>query len=504
MFELFENPTLDRLLQEREGQLFDRKSGRIDHVGLINRMIGFANADGGVIAIGIEKDKTVRGVEDVTIKAERIRKGIVSLIMPPIKCEIKLVPCKNFKGEEANLLLVEIPQGSEVYSNLKDEVFLRIGEENMKLNHKQRSLLLDDRGMASFEATDVRGATITDIESDAFEEYKQIMKLPNIPTEELILGRNLARRNNQEIVINVAGIILFGKEPEKWIERAKIRILRYEGKGEETGESFNVTKDISIYGPLSHQIKKVQEVLGSMLREFTALDPSGRFITEAEYPDFAWKEVIINAVVHRSYAMRGADIQIKMFDDHLDVVSPGKFPGFVNEKNIKDTHYSRNPRIARVVSELGYIRELGEGVDRIIKLTKAANLPPPLFTEKTASEVLVRLENNIYLRTPRKKAEEIEIKLDKEVLQSLSSIERKIINFVSEYERISTRECEKLIRKHRVTASRHLSRLAKNGILGKVGKVGPKIHYILGKKLMFKGNGTDEESRDVNGQRPLF
>ncbi|MTW86755.1 hypothetical protein F3157_13945 [Virgibacillus dakarensis] len=80
-------------------------------------------------------------------------------------------------------------------------------------------------------------------------------------------------------------------------------------------------------------------------REFTALDgESGRFVEVPEYPPFAWQEGVINALTHRAYNIHGDDIKVKMFDDRLEVHSPGKLPSVVNVKNIKETRYSRNPK----------------------------------------------------------------------------------------------------------------------------------------------------------------
>src|SRR5258708_123947 len=239
MFSLFENPEIDLIIQENEGQLFDRKGQRINFTHLADEIIGFANADGGVIAIGIESDKTITGVQDVSIKSAEIRKNTLMYIKPPISVEIKAVNCMNHKKENTNIILIEIPQGIDVHSNLKDEVFLRIGSENIKLNHEQTTLLLDDRGKSSFELTEAVGATIDDLSADEIETYKQAIKTPSILTEDLLIGRDLAKKINNEIKINIAGILLFGKNPERWVERARTRKLRYEGSSEKTGEEFN-------------------------------------------------------------------------------------------------------------------------------------------------------------------------------------------------------------------------------------------------------------------------
>jgi len=499
MFKLFENPSIDNLLRTKENQFFDRKSERTKWQDIGDSMMGFANADGGIIAIGIEKDKTITGVKDILIKTAEVRKAAGQWLVPPIKIQTKPVPCQTHKKEASNILLVKIFIGNQVHSNQKDEVYLRSGNENIKLNHEKRMMLLDERGGISFELTEAKGATLDDLNKNALNEYKQAINLPKITVQKLLTGRDLAISKQKDIAINMAGILLFGKKPERWVERARIRILRYEGNIEKTGQRLNLIKDIPIYGSLINQIKEAQKILDSLLRDFTVLDQSGKFIIQKEYPKFAWQEAIINSVIHRAYVLRGADIQIKMFDDHLEIISPGRFPGPVTEKNIKNIHYSRNPRIARVMTELGFIKEIGEGVNRIFREMEIVKLPKPVFLERGGSEVIVRLENNVVARTLSKKAP-LKEKIEQEVLQSLSPSDRKIITFIIEHGKISTKECENLIEKHRMTALRYIKSLVQKGFLKRVGKKGPKIHYILSQII----GKTKDDKKKINAQESLF
>ena len=94
------------------------------------------------------------------------------------------------------------------------------------------------------------------------------------------------------------------------------------------------------------------------IRDFQYLDTDGRFIVFPEYPEFACVEGIVNAIVHRDYSIGGDHIRVFMFDDRLEITSPGKLPNIVTVDNIRLTRYSRNPRIARVLTEFGWVREL--------------------------------------------------------------------------------------------------------------------------------------------------
>jgi len=112
------------------------------------------------------------------------------------------------------------------------------------------------------------------------------------------------------------------------------------------------------------------------------LGSDGRFVTEEEYPKFVRQEIIVNAVTHRDYNIRGTDIQIKMFDDRIVVESPGRLPGLVKPTNIRTTHFSRNPKIAEFCKAYKYVKEFGEGVDRIYRELEKEGLPVPEFWQQ--------------------------------------------------------------------------------------------------------------------------
>ena len=120
-------------------------------------------------------------------------------------------------------------------------------------------------------------------------------------------------------------------------------------------------------GRILQVTEKALEFVRSQIKERTYLGADTRFVTEPEYPEFAWKELIVNAVAHRDYSIKGTDIQIKMFDDRLTIESPGTLLGIVRLNNMRHVHFSRNPKIAQFLHEYEYVQEFGEGVDRALR-----------------------------------------------------------------------------------------------------------------------------------------
>ena len=120
-------------------------------------------------------------------------------------------------------------------------------------------------------------------------------------------------------------------------------------------------------------------ILDTQVKEKTYLGPDGTFVTDEEYPKFVRQELIVNAVTHRAYSITGTDIQIKMFDDHIVVESPGKLPGLVRADNIRFTHFSRTPKIAEFLKNYKFVKEFGEGVNRMCNELEQVGLNDPVY-----------------------------------------------------------------------------------------------------------------------------
>ena len=131
------------------------------------------------------------------------------------------------------------------------------------------------------------------------------------------------------------------------------------------------------------QVEKAVDFIKIQMKEKTCPGHDGIFVTKEEYQEFVRTEMVVNAVAHRDYGIKVTDIQIKMFDDRLEVDSPGIFAGMVNKDNIRYTHFSRNPKIATFLKDYGYVKEYGEGVDRMCKELESIGLPAPVFNNST-------------------------------------------------------------------------------------------------------------------------
>lgn len=451
------NPEIHQLLTREEGQLFDRKSSKIDTKSIANAILGFSNADGGELVIGVTDDKNLEGFKLFPGKNEEIKSFIPNWVLPPIKYTCKEIAFVSNTGEIDCVLVFNIEASPIVHENGRGEVYLRRGKETKLLTYHERQILEQDKGLQRFESK-LTNLTIEDMEESSIIEFGKKIGVSSLDPKNILMARDLGEIKDEKFFINYAGVLLFGKKPQKIIERARIRILRFEGTTERTGENLNLVKDQSIEGSVLFQINEVEKILNSFFRDFTKLDTeTGRFKTVPEYPPFAWFEILVNAVTHREYSLFGADIQIKIFDDHLEILSPGNFPSTVKENNIKDIHFSRNPKIARVMCDVGYVREMGEGVNRVFEEMKVAGLPEPIF-KGIDGAVIVKLFNNASTRILRKERD-LEEKINENIYKQLNDKEKRVVLYCLENKTITTSECVSIIKQSDDSALNLLKKL---------------------------------------------
>jgi len=182
----------------------------------------------------------------------------------------------------------------------------------------------------------------------------------------------------------MAALLLFGRDPSRWHSRCGIDFVKYEGTERQHGSSLNVVKRIRFEAPLFRLIDEAVGRIKEHIRERTILHDLF-FRERLEYPTFAWQEALVNAVAHRDYSLTGAQVEIWMFDDRIEVRSPGLPPAPVTLDHLqlqKRVHFSRNPLLVRVLADLGYLREMGEGIPRMFQEMEHHGLrPPELCTE---------------------------------------------------------------------------------------------------------------------------
>ncbi len=242
---------------------------------------------------------------------------------------------------------------------------------------------------------------------------------------------------------------------------------------------MNLIKDTNIEFPILKIVEEAKKFIAVQLREFTSLDPeTGNFKTVEEYPPFAWAEAIVNAVAHREYAMEGKYIKVTMYDDRLEIESPGKLPNIVTIDNIRTTNFSRNPRMARVLTDFGIVKELNEGVKRIYSDMESYFLEAPEYSEPSGQMVKLILRNNIMARATRQ-TETAEKKMA-EFWDKLDAVEKDIVTIMGSRSHITATELSMMVNKTRRTINKKMNHLLEMEVIRMNGnKHDPALTYSL-------------------------
>ena len=363
-----------------EGQTFDCKSILIEPKALANTIVAMANADGGMIAVGIsDKTRRIEGIDQDKAHLNEILRTPFDFCVPTISVTTEFMPCQDSEGNDNHILIIHVPASPRLHANQADEVFWRVGDKSRKLTFEERLQLMYDKGERYYEDSPAYDATIEDIDMDAVKAYMKRIGYGKSPMEYLQENKGFLTYKGDVPQVSTACILLFGKRPQNFFPRARVRFIKYYGTEEKVGREMNVIKDVTFEGRILDQIQKTIDYLETQVKEHSYLGEEGLFKTDREYPKFVIQEMTVNSVCHRDYSIKGTEIQIKMFDDRLVFETPGKLPGIVRTDNIRHTHFSRNPKIAEYLKAYDYVKEFGEGVDRMCRELSAIGTKEPQY-----------------------------------------------------------------------------------------------------------------------------
>ena len=474
--------TIEYLTKNPETLYLDRKRAKVSLQDLANEVASFANANGGVIAIGITDEGIIEGFNLYgTKKLNDCQKVVSNYLTPTPVYECELVNIKNQKDEDDNILLFHIePAMNYIVRNNKDEVYCRQGDSSIKLTSDQVRSLEYDRKERDFEAEVLIDSSIDDIDEDMVTLYKKKLGT-KVSTEQILKARGFLREKQGNLHLTKAGMLLFGKNPSVYLPSARVRVLKFEGNDFQVGTEMNIVKDRTFDSCLYKTIEQARDFINSQLREFTHLNSEGIFETVPEYPEFAWYEGLVNAVTHRDYSNNGEHITIKLFDDRLEICSPGRLGGFVTLDTMRTKRYSRNPQIARVLNELGIVRELNEGVKRIYTEMQRFFLKDPIYSEPDRNSVLLVLDNNIIMRSKRKEESILKDNTIQDKWEELNYLEKQVLTTIFDKGEISSEETAKIINRGKTTAVKMLNKLVDMNLIVWTGtsKADNKGRYIM-------------------------
>lgn len=368
---------------------FKRLGSRNESINkTLETIVAMSNTDGGLIILGIDDPlKTylkghdrIFGIEENISLYDELG-HTVKKISPPLS-DIWPPNIITYKEKNVRIALLSVPKATDCFRSLDNQVWIRLERGNKRLSPQEIIHFSYIKGFHHADKELVQ-VDITLLKTEYYESWRRKRGINDQEIQKVLEKTGLARKNSQKKLLPTrAAVLLFAEFPNDLLDtKCTIRVFQYEGKLEIIHETLNLLgTPKTIYGPAIKLINESHEYVLNLLRTGIRV-PSG-FVTSYQIPERAVKEVITNAVIHRDYHTK-RDITIKIFEDRVEVESPGLLPFNITPSNIgiERAYGYRNDLLVKHLREFPDPPNLdqNEGVKAIRTVMRRENLYPPIF-----------------------------------------------------------------------------------------------------------------------------
>lgn len=340
-----------------ENQYIAFKSEATKAAVLAEEVVAFANSEGGEIWLGIEDDGSISGLS--RSYEEDVMNICRTACIPPIHPRYD-----EFVLDEGTVARVTVASGRDKpYYTSRNRYFIRVGSTKRVASREELVRLFQASGAVHFDTVEVARATVNDLDLGQIGQYFtryniSFFEEPEAERLRLMTHADLVGESERP---TVAGMLVFGLAPERLLPQSGIDFAHFAGN--------KLTADLldkqNITGSLPQQVERGLAAIKSNLRTPSTIIGARR-VDAARYPDRVFRELLVNACVHRNYNIQGSNIRVFLFDDRLEVISPGRLPNTVTiEKLPVGTSFARNPVLVRLMENLGYVDKLGRGLPMV-------------------------------------------------------------------------------------------------------------------------------------------
>jgi ATP-dependent DNA helicase RecG len=441
-------------------------------------MTGMANHQGGVILLGIApRSAQVLGIHDLQAALDLVFQAAL-LVDPPLVLPMPQTVQAGAIGASVEplrtVLMVSIPSGLPNVYSLDGRFLGREGAQTNPLPARRLRQLLMERGAVQFEAQAPPGVAVDELDEGKIAAYLRALDLPGDEASEEVLLRRGCLRPVSEAAAGpalrptYAGLLLFGKQPQRWLSSAGILAARFAGT---TLTDHFIKQDIQ--GSLPEQLRLAEAFIRDNLPRLVRMEGL-EHVENTAYPLEALREVLVNAVAHRDYNVQGDMIHINIFTDRIEITSPGGLPGPMTLDNLLEARFSRNPVILQVLADLGFVERLGYGLNRVMEAMRSHRLRPPRFEEAAGAF-------RVTLFAPAETLPTVETLAALDAYRSLdlNPRQQQALVFMQQNRRITNRDYQDLCPDvHPETLRRDLAGLVERGLAIKVGDK-RSTYYIL-------------------------
>lgn len=425
---------------------------------IVKTVIGFSNAKGGKIVIGVKDDGTIVGIpEDLAHEAmERLDHLVYESCTPPI---LPLIYQQRIDNDNRVLIVIEVATGlyKPYYQKslgLSEGTFIRLGRSTVKANADIiEELKWQSRGI-SYDQLPIYHATFEDLDESKIEFFLNHRRngVSARITEEILYSYEIIKKEHTTNYATVAGMLIFGKTPQKFLSEAYILCCHFSDFNDREALASRVFK-----GTLFEQFDETFEFIMERINKSFKIEKKKRE-EKWEIPPIAIREVLMNTILHRNYHIN-APIKISIYSDRIEFFSPGSLPGPIDISELESgLTYVRNTAIAKIFWEAQFIEKMGSGFITIFKTFRAEGLLPPQVIDGAnfVKCILPRVHHDI----SQDETEELILRLFKVGVQ------------------ITMADIIQQLNIPRTTAGRSLNKLIELGKLERSGK-GPSTKYRL-------------------------
>lgn len=376
---------LNALLALNEDHFNDVKSKRINPAKLQETFVAFANSDGGDLYIGIE-DKSEQGERVVGFQEQEDANGIISTLLEETNPAVEnlLVEFLDTNGK-GMILHFGIPKSPKVHYTASGDCYIRINAAKRKIKGDRITQLGYSKGAEPYERRPLDDLDLEEItDSPLLEDYMDRVGT-HLEKEAFLRKQRLLTKKDGDRVPNVGCVLLFDEEPQATLEtRCAVKVYRLRTTEAEYKREQLEEMPVTINGDIETVIAKTIDQVAKYVSGASFQD-AGK-IVKLNYPAEALKEILVNAVIHRDYSLND-DIHVRIFDNRIEIQSPGRLPGYMTIENLYDERFSRNPNVVRMLHNLPdpVNHDIGEGLDTAKNELKKAGLVDPVFLEKENS-----------------------------------------------------------------------------------------------------------------------
>ncbi|MCD5407336.1 MAG: putative DNA binding domain-containing protein [Desulfotomaculum sp.] len=364
---------------------FKEKFSSID--ALTAEIVAFLNTNGGQIIVGITDNGQVKGLSNQEI--QQLNQWIANACQHKIEPAVSRVTTQNIKYKDKLIILIKVPLGiNKFYLANNRDVWVKIGADKRRAGREELKRLLQESNNMYADETSLPSTSIEKLDLRLFERFYQTRTGEAITTakvklENILNNLKLMRNDN----LTLAGVLIFGKEPQKIIPYALVKAVSFVGN-DAAGLNYRDSQDFT--GNLEELFKQGLSFLLSNLKH---QQQNQDFNTTGipEIPKIALEEALANALLHRNYFL-ASNIRLFIFDNRVEIISPGLLPNSITIEGIKlGLHLERNPILVSIGRDLEGIpyRGVGTGILRIIKECQKQGVPVDFIAEKATEQFKV-------------------------------------------------------------------------------------------------------------------